>query len=181
MKKRYLIAIMILLCSNAEAAGHNIYIPNVSNFARDIDPSTDFAILKDWVAVMQRQPITSSNKKPTYADILRINATCNAKSYKVNPSWPTPKEFEQSSSGDCKGFAICKYYALRKAGFKADQLNLWSGDYDGHSHMILVVSLNDKQYVMDVGAESNLPEAKNYFYKHFLPGFRFNENGWDVN
>lgn len=154
---------------------------NVQNFAREIDDTSGQIVEPKWAQVLQRQHVVSGKGNPDYGDIMVVNALCNSKPYKTDPTWPTPEEFARAATGDCKGFAICKYYALRRVGFRPEQLNLWSGDYDGHSHMILVVSLNGKQYVMDSGAEVNLPEAKDYFYKHFQPAYRFNEKGWDVN
>lgn len=172
---------VLLLLPTFAYADYPIHLQNVTNFAREIDDESNQVVEPKWVEVMKRQPIVEGHGKPTFANMLRINSTCNAKKYSITKEWPTPEEFAKASSGDCKGFAICKYYALRKAGFKAEQLNLWVGDYDGHSHMILAVSLNDKQYVLDVGAESNLPLAKDYFYNRFQPAYRFNEKGWDVN
>jgi predicted transglutaminase-like cysteine proteinase len=170
----------MLLSACAHPQDHPVYIKNVSNFVRAIDPTIDFEILQGWVGVMQRQQLVFNPGKPTYETLKTINDNCNKKPYEITPSWPTPKEFAAAEAGDCKGFAICKYYALRAAGFTADQLNFWSGDYDGYAHLILVADLNGQQYVLDI-IDPNLPLAKNYFYKHFEPAYRFNEFGWDVN
>jgi predicted transglutaminase-like cysteine proteinase len=158
-----------------------MYITSIQNYAREINKTSDFKVLKEWNNVLKRQPITSGTKKPNYTTLREINADCNNKAYKSNLKWPTPEEFKASDSADCKGFSVCKYYALRKAGWKPSQLNLWSGDYKGKSHMILVVELDNEEYVLDIGAEANLPHARDYFYKDFMPSWRFNENGWDVN
>lgn len=177
---KILISLLFLIACTPIHQGHSIHIDNVHNFAREIY-DTGRPIDMNWINVLKRQHVESGNGKPALRAIQAINVNCNNKPYKNNPAWPTPKEFAIANNGDCKGFAICKYYALRRAGFKADQLNLWSGDYDGHSHMILVAELDNKEYVLDIGAESGLPLAKDYFYKHFQPSYRFNENGWDVN
>ena len=179
MKK--LIPLLFLIACAPAHKGHPIHVANISNYVRDIQHTNDFSTLKEWVGVLNRQSIISGSGKPTYANMRTINTICNNKVYKLNPAWPTPNEFKQDKSGDCKGFAICKYYALRKAGFKASQLNLWSGDYNGVSHMVLVAELDNKEYVLDIGAENGLPLAKDYFYNNFQPAYRFNENGWDVN
>jgi predicted transglutaminase-like cysteine proteinase len=171
--------IFIIVTISACNKGYPIHIQNVTNFAREINPG--FIVEKEWVLLLKKQPVISGHQKPTFEAIKRINDNCNNKAYKPDPKWPTPREFTEAKTADCKGFAICKYYALRAVGFSANQLNLWSGDYDGHPHLILVVKLDDKQYVLDIGAEANLPEAKDYFYKRFQPAYRFNENGWDIN
>lgn len=182
VSKYYILVIMLLILVNgcAQHHCHPFHIQNVTNFARKIDDQSGQIIEKEWTNVLKRQPITTGKTKPTYAAIIMAQENCNKKAFKRVPEWPTSNEFAAAAAGDCKGFAICKYYALRKAGFSASQLNLWSGDYDGVPHLILVARLNDKQYVLDI-MEPNLPEAKDYFYKHFQPAYRFNENGWDVN
>lgn len=171
--------LLLLLVSCVSKPSHPIVLSNVTNYVRDINPTEDFIVLKSWNNVLKRQSIVSGNKNPTYETIRSINNECNNKEYKRNPIWPTPAEFKQSNTADCKGFAICKYYALRREGFRPEQLNLWSGSYQGGSHMILVAKL-DQSYVLDIGSESNLPLAKDYFNK-FQPAYRFNEKGWDVN
>lgn len=180
------LALIIAGCTPYQ--GHPFHIKNVSNYARAIEPTDDFITIKEWMGVLNRQPVISGKGKPTYAVLQEINNNCNKKVYKRATEWPTPDEFAVAPTGDCKGYAICKYYALRKGGFSANQVNIWSGDYlvDGiirHkvSHLILAVRLGDKQYILDAGVQSKLPEAKDYFYKQFLPAYRFNENGWDVN
>jgi len=175
-----LLPLLFLIACAPVHKGHPIYI-YTANFARDIEHTSDFATLKDWNNVLKRQRVGSGNGKPTYEAIKEINTNCNGKPYTKTPVWPTANEFSWAKSGDCKGFAICKYYALRRAGFKASQLNLWSGDYKGRSHLVLVVEFESEEYVLDIGSESNLPLAKDYFYKNFSPAYRFNENGWDVN
>lgn len=178
--RKYLI-IPLLLTACATQTNHRIITPNVTNFAREIERTDDFITLTQWVSVLRREKIKSSNATPTYEVMKSINDECNKKPYSPNPAWPTPEEFKRERSGDCKGFAICKYYALRKAGFKASQLNFWSGDYMGRPHLLLVAELEGQEYVLDIGAESVIPLAKDYFYKRFMPAYRFNENGWDVN
>lgn len=179
------VALIILLCACAQQVkqGHPILASNVSNFARAIEPSKDFAVMSKWISVLEREPIISGSGEPTYKMLYDINNACNNKPYKIdfeNHVWPTAKEFKRAVNGDCKGFSICKYYTLRRAGFKPEQLNLWAGDYNGIPHMVLVAELDGKEYVLDIGIESNLPLAQDYFYKHFQPAYRFNEKGWDI-
>lgn len=170
----------VLQSCSPRPQGHPIYIRNVSNFVRPIEPTADFEVLKGWIGVLNRQPVLQHKGVPSYDGMKTINEDCNKKAYAVTPEWPTPTEFTAAKTGDCKGFAICKYYKLRAAGFSANQLNLWSGDYDGHPHLVLVVSVRDIQYVLDI-INPNLPQAQEYFYNHFQPSYRFNEFGWDTN
>lgn len=177
----FIFAIIISGCSNSSE--HPVHLKNVTNYVRKIEPTKDFAVLKEWHGVLQRQPIKQSVKTTSLSIqvIKQINESCNRKIYNVSPQWPTPKEFGKSLTGDCKGFTICKYYALREHGIPADNINIWSGDYNGTPHLMLVLKNNNKLYVMDAGDESGLPHPKDYFYKDFQPSYRFNEIGWDSN
>lgn len=170
-----LIALLLASCAH----GHPITTSSTSKFSRSIETTEDFKTLKEWNAVIKRQKIERSKSKPTLDKIRMVNEECNKKAYKFDAKWYTPNEM--NNTADCKGFSICKYYALRKAGMTPAQLNIWSGDYDGNPHMMLVASLDNKEYALDIGSESGLPLAKDYFYKHFKPAYRFNETGWDVN
>lgn len=174
------VLISLCLLSGCSTTDHKIYMQNVSNYARNIEPSNDFIVLKDWLGVLDRQPIIEGKGKPSYEVMKAINDIANNKPYKKS-GWLTPKEFNSQEYSDCKGYTIAKYYELRRAGWKASELNIWTGDYLGRSHLVLVASLEGKQYVLDIGYEGDLPEAKEYFYKRFFPAYRFNENGWDVN
>lgn len=138
-----------------------------------------------WAELLKRQPIEEGNDRPTHKAIWTANRNCNKKTYNKHPEWFTPKEFDAAGSGDCKDYAICKYYALRKAGFSAEQLTLYVGYYKDapsgrlEEHMILGVNLNNHEYILD-NIHPYLPWATDYFYKYFRPAYRFNENGWDV-
>lgn len=172
---------MIIYASNTYAQDHKVHMKNVNNYARDIKRTEDFATLKEWNEVLGRQPVKAGRGKITWDKVAKINAHCNAKEYKIDPQWYTPKQFAKNLTGDCKGMSICKYYELRTAGAAPAQVNLWSGDYKNNSHMVVTVKIAGESKVLDIGAEDNLPLAKDYFFKNFQPTYRFNENGWDVN
>ncbi len=179
MKALILAAICLTACST-QPQGHTFHITSVSTYVEAITPTNDFKTLSQWQGVLNRQPIAASQAKPSYATLSAINMEVNFKPYKINPNWPTPKEFAASPTADCKGFTLSKYYALRRAGWKANEVNIWSGDYQGRSHMLLVAKLEANSYVLDIGSESNLPLAKDYFYHNFVPSYRFNETGWET-
>lgn len=172
---------LLSACTQPQDHRGLLVLPYVTTYTRALPPTHDFLALHQWREVLRRQPITTGRGKPTYNTLSEINAACNDKPYQITPAWPTPQQFKQSLSGDCKGFAICKYYALRKAGWQAKDLNMWVGAYNGHPHVMLVAALSSEYYVLDIGSESNLPVARDYFYNHFQPTYRFNETGWDTN
>lgn len=164
-----------------DAQQHILFDDNVSNFVRHIDQN-DLSKMKGWYNVILTNPLpkTRTYKKLTYKIAKHINDVCNAKPYEVSVTWPNFEEFLQNKTADCKGYATCKYYLLRKFDISPDDINLWSGVYNGQSHVTIVVSIDDKEIMLDAGAESNLPEAKDVFHKRFRPSFRFNEIGWDI-
>lgn len=53
--------------------------------------------------------------------------------------WATPDEF-LSKGGDCEDYAIAKYFALRAAGWRADQVRVMlshrRGEFIGHAYLI---------------------------------------------
>lgn len=64
--------------------------------------------------------------------------------------WATPAEFLRKG-GDCEDYAIAKYFALRAAGWRADDLRVMlthrRGDFVGHAY--LIVHLADGWLVLD--------------------------------
>jgi predicted transglutaminase-like cysteine proteinase len=54
--------------------------------------------------------------------------------------WATPEEFLRKG-GDCEDYAIAKYFALRAAGWQADDLRVMlshrRGDFVGHAYLIV--------------------------------------------
>lgn len=183
MKK--LILAMIMLANTAYAEkpeqGHPFHNMNIYNFAREIDKSSDLrAIEPGWIRVLEGQKIVSGKGIPNLDKLRMVNDKVNSKQAFALAPWMTPTQFYNTKEADCKAYATTKYYELRAMGWAAKDLNLWSGDYDGHSHLTLVARLDDKTYVLDI-MDQHLPEAKDYFYKHFVPSYRFNEVGLDVN
>lgn len=161
--------------------GHPTHMLHVNNYARVIEPSADLKIIvPGFVNVLKQQPILEGKNHKSLSTIKKINDNVNSKdSYKLSP-WMTPKQFDKAKFADCKGYAVTKYYAARAKGYKPEDLNLWSGDYDGHAHLVLTVRINENEVrVMDI-MDRSLPLAQDYFFKHFTPSYRFNENGVDV-
>ena len=162
-------------------AGHPTHIERVQNYAREIDKDPQMkVIVPDWVRILQTEKIISGRGKPTLDKLRMVNDRVNSKRLFALSPWMTPTQFYMTAEADCKAYATTKYYELRALGWKPEELNLWSGDYDGKPHLILTARLGDKVYVLDI-MNQHLPEAKDYFYKHFVPSFRFNELGVDVN
>lgn len=90
--------------------------------------------------------------------------------------WETPYQFLKKS-GDCEGYAISKYFALKALGVPIEDmrvvalqdLNLNLG------HAVLVVYVGDEVLMLDNQIASVVPANS---IKHYNPIFSINEAGW---
>lgn len=179
MIKIFLIIFAISACVSQP---NFFYIKNITLYVKPLTYTGYNPYNKGAFDAFKREIPIQGHKIPSLDQVKIIQKNCNAYKYEINlTKFPTASEFKSEGKGDCKGFAICKYYKLRSEGFKDSELNFWSGRYNGEPHLILVVHVENKDIVMDIGKEDNLPEAKNYFYKNFFPTDRFNSSGWDMN
>jgi predicted transglutaminase-like cysteine proteinase len=91
----------------------------------------------------------------------------------VEDYWPTACEFIRRS-GDCTGFAIAKYYALRHLGLPAERLRLaaLSNVMTGKGHAALVVYLDGEALVLDTVTSEALPHTR---LTHYRPLYTVNE------
>ena len=91
-----------------------------------------------------------------------------------NDYWATPLEFLRHS-GDCEDYAICKYFALRYLGFKADQLRIvvLRDTIRSITHAVLAVYLNDDILILD---NLSNPVFSHRRYQHYVPQYSVNEH-----
>lgn len=165
---------------------------DIHSFVKPLEPfpediaSLHWWSLDKWHQVLVKQPIEAYVQPRTILTLEYANTHYNRYkgqydfvTYKTTDYWPTPKQFELKGEGDCKASSIAKYYFLRKHGFKATDLALWTGWYKSANtdHMVLVAKVNGTEWVLD-NMSNNLIEAKDYFYKQFYPVVSFNELGW---
>lgn len=137
----------------------------------------------NWDGVLKRQQIEFTSNIPTYQDIETIQKSCNGpkfisdkEAWGKDDYWATPKEFRAKNAGDCEDFAICKYYALRKAGFKAEDLKILLGKSRilmGH-HAILSVRFDNKEYILD-NVDKTISLRKDFIDRYFVPSYEMNE------
>lgn len=72
--------------------------------------------------------------------------------------WETPAEMF-ARGGDCEGFALTKYFALRELGFAEDALRIavvWDS-VDLEEHAVLLVRLDGRTFVLDNKTEEAEP------------------------
>ena len=91
--------------------------------------------------------------------------------------WETPYEF-QRKSGNCKDYAIAKFMSLRAIGVPNDIMRitvLKDLNLGGVIHAILVVSLNEKSYILDNQIKQVVSTDSVY---HYMPIYSINEEHW---
>lgn len=104
-----------------------------------------------------RRQLVKLDAKPPRRQLKEVNRRINALTYVsdvVNwgqaDHWETPREmFERG--GDCEGFALTKYFALRQLDFSEQDLRIaviWDR-IDQEQHAILLVRVNEDVLVLD--------------------------------
>jgi len=132
-------------------------------------------ILKHW-----RRIITTAAALPRGQRIKAVNDFFNRWPYKldrevygVSEYWATPKEF-MTLSGDCEDYSIAKYFALRKLGFKKQELRvvILMDTIRGIGHAVLAFYAEDQILILDSLSNLILPHSR---YKHYVPQYSMNE------
>lgn len=93
----------------------------------------------------------------TETQLATVNKTINALPYRSDSAnwgqadyWETPREMFDRG-GDCEGFALAKYYALRRLGFADEAISLavvWDS-VDNEQHAVLLVRTGNRVRVLD--------------------------------
>ena len=122
--------------------------------------------------------------KPIEEQMDKINHFLNSYPYVtdianwgVNNYWETPYEF-QRKSGNCKDYAIAKFMSLRALGVTGDVLRVvvvQDLNLGGVIHAVLMVYVDDDQYILDNQIKQVVPAKKIY---HYVPIYSINERHW---
>ena len=134
----------------------------------------------NWKALVE-----SLKDKPFLEQLRVINKYANAYPYITDPElwgvedyWETPFEFLEVS-GNCKDYAITKYYSLRMLGIPAERLRLIvlaDLNLGGIIHAILgVYGDNGELYILDNQVQQVVLAKKIY---HYRPIYSINETSW---
>lgn len=132
-------------------------------------------ILKHW-----RQIISTASALPRGQRVKAVNDFFNSWPYKqdreiygVSEYWATPNEF-MARSGDCEDYSIAKYFALRKLGFKKEEMRvvILMDRIRGIGHAVLALYTEDEILVLDSLSNLILPHSR---YKHYVPQYSMNE------
>tara|TARA_R110002167_G_scaffold37267_1_gene116848 strand:+ start:7974 stop:8804 length:831 start_codon:yes stop_codon:yes gene_type:complete len=131
----------------------------VTRTARDVappvgpcKPTTSGCALAVWERQLVKLRVQS-----TETQLAAVNKTINALPYRSDAAnwgqadyWETPREMFDHG-GDCEGFALTKYQALRRLGFADEALSIavvWDA-VDREQHAVLLVRTGTRVRVLD--------------------------------
>ncbi len=117
------------------------------------------------------------------AKLEEVNTELNAKPYLTDlrnwgqeDYWETPLEF-LTRHGDCEGYSIAKYMALRELGVPIERMRIAvvNDENLGIGHAILVVYSDDRRYILDNQTDQVVEAAR---IRHYTPIYSLNETAW---
>jgi predicted transglutaminase-like cysteine proteinase len=129
--------------------------------------------IADWLAFLETE-----GKKDRKTQIVEVNSFLNQHPYVLDKLnyWETPREFA-ALDGDCKDYAIAKYFSLRYLGWSENELRV-----------VIVQDLNLKvaHAVLAVYTEGTILILDNQTRQvvraetihHYLPYYSINESSW---
>lgn len=115
--------------------------------------------------------------------VVRLTAALNAEPYVtdranwgISDYWQTPAEF-MARGGDCEDYAIAKYFALREAGWAAEDLRVVVviDERRAAGHAVLIASHQGKAWVLD-NVTDEVVETDDV--RHYQPVFSLSETAW---
>ena len=127
----------------------------------------------DWLAFLDGE-----RGKERRAQLADVNAFINLHPYvldKIN-YWETPREFA-AHDGDCKDYAIAKYFSLRYLGWSEDELRVVVvQDLNLRvAHAVLAVYVGEEILVLDNQARE---VVRSDSIRHYRPYYSINESHW---
>lgn len=140
-------------------------------------PCTSQSLRAPCIIANWKDFIAHEQGRSPKAELDDVNYEINKWVYRLDPYyWETPREFVVQN-GDCKDYAIAKYFTLRKLGWSADDLRVVVlRDMDIQAdHAILVAYLDGKTYSLDILVPMVLPTD---VVHHYRPYYAINENHW---
>jgi predicted transglutaminase-like cysteine proteinase len=130
-----------------------------------------------------RKLLSETARQPKIEQMATVNRLINNIEYvsdKINWSgidyWETPREFF-FKGGECKDFAITKYFALRTLGWPVDamwMIVLYDMNLNA-THAILAVKYDGRTFILDNQISDIVEEGRIH---HYRPIFGLDESGW---
>jgi predicted transglutaminase-like cysteine proteinase len=127
----------------------------------------------DWLAFLEGE-----RRKDRRAQLADVNSFINLHPYvfdKIN-YWETPREFA-AHDGDCKDYAIAKYFSLRYLGWSEDGLRV-AVVQDLNlkvAHAVVAVYVDDEILILDNQAPQVVRADS---IRHYRPYYSINESHW---
>lgn len=122
---------------------------------------TDSEVSGCEAALQLRDIIEDAKAQNGLALIGHINRAINLAIKPARSDWLTPLE-AIDSNGDCKAYAIAKYFALREAGIAADHLRLvivHPNNGRPENHMVVTTLWQDQWLILDNLTLTLLPDT----------------------
>ena len=156
---------------------------NVSEEAAGDTPCTPVATraacaVREWLDF-----IAAEQGHERMAQLREVNAHLNLHryildivNYGISNYWATPRQFAVND-GDCKDYAVAKYFTLRKLGWDAASLRVVVlQDMNlGVAHAVTVVYVGDQAYLLDNQIREVVPAE---IVHHYRPYYSINEDYW---
>lgn len=134
--------------------------------------------VQEWLAFIDqergRDPMTQLKEVNAHLNLHRY--VLDIINYGTENYWATPREFA-IHDGDCKDYAIAKYFTLRKLGWsEADLRVVVLQDLNlNEAHAITVVYVGATAYLLDNLISEVVPAE---IVHHYRPYYSINEAGW---
>ncbi|HZS81736.1 MAG TPA: transglutaminase-like cysteine peptidase [Stellaceae bacterium] len=129
--------------------------------------------VQDWLAFL-----TGERGKPRQSQLAEVNDFINRHPYVLDRInyWETPREFAVHD-GDCKDYAIAKYFSLRYLGWPENALRVVVvQDLNLRvAHAVLAVYVGDQILILD-NQVRQVVRAETI--KHYRPYYSINESHW---
>lgn len=117
--------------------------------AEDVSESCGYSAWRSVLAQLRDQP-SDALLAGVQRAVNQLPYVPDRKNWGMADRWETPGEMF-ARGGDCEGFALTKYFALRELGFDETALRLaivWD-EADREQHAILFVETGDTEWVLD--------------------------------
>ena len=147
-------------------------------------PSADAS---QWLYLAGKAPVMDemTRLRTVSSFFNKFPSASDRENYGVEDHWPTLAEFFSRRSGDCKAYALAKYFALRALGTSDDKLRIVIVHIPARkaNHAMLAVDTAKGVFILDNNMrplDLILPQEK--LHSQFVPFFMINEKGrWTFN
>jgi predicted transglutaminase-like cysteine proteinase len=148
-------------------------IPSILHPAEPTMPFYDVMKREHKEQHVWQVPINKFKTNNEVVEIEAVNAYWNHTiSYRINPDyWQTPEQTFERRTGNCKDYAIAKYYSLRHLGIPIKDLKFTVVLWDNQWHAVLIAD----GLLLDSMTDRIRPISEVDYYD---PAYSINENSF---